>query len=1408
MIRRLLRNGWQMPGKRPEVRRIRQVLEAELDPFQRRIHRRELYAWERRALGQRLDDGTLLVAGAPRGVLVERLSALLRVDIEDQLRRRSAMALEFANFRRAYLHAATSGEREDLVLGFALTLGARPGRLRGDRRALRRWFGYDAVSERYERWLAKVERRIIFALDRLGALAGFIQRQDIDGTAALSLWRRLDLEPLARSLFVYAGNPRVRSAAFRAVSRLLARMPEDARTDMVTDTTLRFVYRTALEQRQDTWLQCAALNFLAVLAPESLDRVIAVRLKQPGEGDDLFVRRCAVRWLGARLPAAPELAGLIAIAVVDPSPAVRQTVAEILPAAPVASVALALTELLDLRNETAVRAAALLAMARCCARAELRDLVRRQLRAALAQETDVYVLRVALDAVVEGYGEQCADVEPASRWLGELLPAIAALHVGAPALAVRRWAAQARERLWGLSDPGAALLLARLAPEVCAAAEGRPRRVRWLREVDPQLLGRVLALLALRDFGIDVHQTRRGAVIVRGNRFGFRLWRWLHEFRHPGTDKRQGFRHVVGRLYRGGVRANSPIVAELAQTKVPGEPLLLSGEEGWRPYLPLVDEMISALDRPFGSPPLRLFTSEGVTEVAPPPSLWRRLRARYALTRNFVHYAQLRNWREDSALPCGSYVAALRELGFVLRLRPHGAETAAPATIDPAVTRFFTATAALPGLQTIEELRSYFFSVYGNSLPELALFIGVLLAIFGGRHLAASRRIRRNRGRIPVSIGGWGTRGKSGTERLKAALFNALGHTVVSKTTGCEAMFLYGPAGGALREMFLYRPYDKATIWEQANVIDIAGKLDVDIFLWECMGLTPAYVSILQQQWMRDDLATITNTYPDHEDVQGPAGINIPQVMTNFIPRGATLITSEEQMLPILADDARIKGTRMHSIGWREAGLITSDVLHRFPYAEHPFNIALVCRMAAELGIDGDFALKEMADRVVADLGVLKASPIASVRGRRLEFINGMSANERYGCLGNFQRMGFVEQDPYRCPDVHLATVVNNRADRVPRSKVFAAILVNDVGADHHYLIGTNLDGLQNYIWEAWAEYSAGVTLDDQARGRSPAAVLEETARRFRIAYRDEQVQERLSAMLDGLGTDTDTEADTIAAAWRTPQQLADTLGERLPAEQFGALVAYTEQRIAEVAEYGRLATRIAAGERGAQLDADFRAQLRTWFERKLVVIADAHASGDQVIDTIVRHSPPGLLTRIMGMQNIKGTGLDFVYRWQAWETCARACDELCSGADGVAERGLRALAGFREYGLLCEDRVRQALAQAQQMPVAHSEWFPSESAFIRTNLDDAMQRLRTHLQVSGGGGRIGFVARLLTHVESFLDAGDAVRRRKRANLIYRELGLERIGLERAALELQALIKRQKGGWLEKWLEGLLRGRR
>jgi len=41
-------------------------------------------------------------------------------------------------------------------------------------------------------------------------------------------------------------------------------------------------------------------------------------------------------------------------------------------------------------------------------------------------------------------------------------------------------------------------------------------------------------------------------------------------------------------------------------------------------------------------------------------------------------------------------------------------------------------------------------------------------------------------------------------------------------------------------------------------------------------------------------------------------------------------------------------------VGWLEAGMLTPEVLERFPYQEHPYNIALVLSLAEELGMDRD----------------------------------------------------------------------------------------------------------------------------------------------------------------------------------------------------------------------------------------------------------------------------------------------------------------------------------------------------------------------------------------------------------------------------------------------------------------------
>jgi hypothetical protein len=62
-------------------------------------------------------------------------------------------------------------------------------------------------------------------------------------------------------------------------------------------------------------------------------------------------------------------------------------------------------------------------------------------------------------------------------------------------------------------------------------------------------------------------------------------------------------------------------------------------------------------------------------------------------------------------------------------------------------------------------------------------------------------------------------------------------------------------------------------------------------------------------------------------------------------------------------------------------GSLPADLLARLPYNEHPRNVALILELAEALGIDREFALVEMADHVVPDLGVLKTYPDGALPG-------------------------------------------------------------------------------------------------------------------------------------------------------------------------------------------------------------------------------------------------------------------------------------------------------------------------------------------------------------------------------------------------------------------------------------------
>ncbi len=1310
----------------------------------------------------------------------------------------------------------TELEQQVLVLQFAEQLGSSGAQLKGDRRALNRYFGSDAIIERYTRLTKDIERYICFLLDRLSVIASqwFARLNEEEGR---HYWRKLQLEVLLSEMLSQFQEERLINATFTCLSRLIRDLKGE-HSGYLSSSTIQYVYRFAQDYRQPVWIQVEAISLIADVAPQSL-LPVAKRLFTDAKVDDLlFLRRKLITIVCRYAPAHPELWDILRFAVNDPSEFVRQGLAASLDKLPTEMVQ-AFLPILSQDKIPQVHAMVLLRLPALAAHAEMAEGVAELLLDMLHLEQSEFGLRTAMEVLPDFFQVmfdhyQQEPTQPSStsqeqalplpenlqHYYRQLIDTLTVLHTQHSASKVRRWAAASRERLWARVYLLTHQHLQALHTEMSAWQRirlGKRKRIpRHLRGVVPaDIQARLLAVDAQQGFGFDVSQ----GSVLRDHKSRFRLWRFLHEFRHTATDKRQNYSHMQGRVYYGDYHVPSGIVAERSATKVPGEPLFNAEEEGWRPYLPLVDQLLSALDQGWPTKAIKLVTSEGQTWLTPPGSLFKRLRARWLLTWNFNTYAQLRNWTEADSDGPSTYLKAVQALGFTIELKPHTDHGQRYFSLDQKVQRFFPALIPPWFMDSWRQFENYFFSVYQNSLTHLLWFCSALSVIFFGGHLRVNWQMRRARKSIPLVVGGWGTRGKSGTERLKAAVFNAMGYHVVSKTTGCEAMFLHGTALQPLHEMFLFRPYEKASIWEQANVVMLSEQLGADVFLWECMGLTPRYIEILQQQWMNDDIATITNCYPDHEDIQGPAGVDIPKVMMRFVPKKSVLISSEEEMRPFLEEAAREKGSEFHKINWLDAGLLTNDVMQRFPYQEHPYNIALVLKMGALLNLSAEYCLKEMADRVVADLGVLKVFPVSEVQGRKLCFINGMSANERFGTLSNWKRVAMDEPANSEPGADWVSTVVNNRADRVARSQVFAKLLVEDIGANKHFLIGSNLDGLQNYIDAAWEQYAAEFNLVDLAEtggAANAAQAVKRIAKRLRVPQSQEAVNQRLRAMLSGSNL-----SDKLSLEFANEEACARQIElAALEAPLKQAVLKQWQQDLSEWRALSALISKIEQTERNqlAALNEPTRLQLGQWFKSRFVVVSDFYTSGNQLIKMIAEHTPPGLTNRVMGLQNIKGTGLDFVYRWQAWDRTFKLCEQLNSDDEVAAKNAASQLANIQDFGFLDEQVTRASVAQVKHQSFAQNEQFQAELTLIIDALDKQLKQLGAADTTAKKSNP--FKERLIDFAESVLDPGQAITRRKKANQIYRDLAAQRISHARAALELQNLNKSQKGGWLRKAL--------
>jgi hypothetical protein len=402
------------------------------------------------------------------------------------------------------------------------------------------------------------------------------------------------------------------------------------------------------------------------------------------------------------------------------------------------------------------------------------------------------------------------------------------------------------------AEPAAAEAAVRLRRELGQLREGQRCRFPVAQRMrDDAVFAAVLREAARDDLAVSARRIAGGYELQRGERRGRRLWRLLHELTHRLPDKRQGFSHSTAR--RTGFDLSCPPVqmAELTPTNVPGERRYQSAVGGWAPFLPLVDDLLAAC---WSGRPRRLITSAGIVTVHPPGERLARLRVWAHLLFGYARLAERRERAIAASEPReqAQYADEVRRLGFRLELgETSGSVGSRRFEVRLPPTRAALAQYAFGAPLVGDPLLRYLFSPEGNTPAHLVVVAVALLVALLVRGAVLRNDIRRALSAIPLAIGGWGTRGKSGTERLKAAVLQAAGYEVLVKTTGCEAMFIHGVPGRTAREIFLHRPYGKATIWEHRDVLRLAARLGVQAFLWECMALRPRFVDVLAHHWMR-----------------------------------------------------------------------------------------------------------------------------------------------------------------------------------------------------------------------------------------------------------------------------------------------------------------------------------------------------------------------------------------------------------------------------------------------------------------------------------------------------------------------------------------------------------------------------
>ena len=298
---------------------------------------------------------------------------------------------------------------------------------------------------------------------------------------------------------------------------------------------------------------------------------------------------------------------------------------------------------------------------------------------------------------------------------------------------------------------------------------------------------------------------------------------------------------------------------------------------------------------------------------------------------------------------------------------------------------------------------------------------------------------------IPIRIHVNGTRGKSSVTRLIAAGLRGGNLKTIAKTTGTTPRIIneYG------KDVAIHR-LRSASIGEQIKLMRYFSNKRPDVLVIECMAVNPQYQWTSEQSIVKSTLGVITNVRPDHLDEMGTTNKEIAYSLSNTIPFNSKIITAEHQTIGPLETIAKKRNSIIEQSDITD---IKKEYLIKFPFIEHPENIALALKVCLSIGVNKNDALKGML-QTIPDPGSLFIWDIKNKKNK-CKFISGFAANDPSSTkmVWNLINERFNNKS---------CIFLNTRNDRRYRTIQLMELVLNDIKPDLFIVRADNIKSILN----------------------------------------------------------------------------------------------------------------------------------------------------------------------------------------------------------------------------------------------------------------------------------------------------------------------------------------------------------